>query len=81
MAPAICATGIEYFDTPALAIMALDEASENYRLVPTVTATAGGEATLPELSNWITAQHPRFAIVHADPRGAGILSLVPRGSA
>ncbi len=77
VAPAICATGVEYFDTPAMALMALDVAAEDYRLMPPVTALEGGDSTLPTLSNWIAAQHPRFAIVHADPRGAGVLSLVP----
>ncbi len=75
--PAICATGIEYFDTPAMAVMALEVAGEDYRMVPPLTTLDGGDGVLPSLSNWIAAHHPRFAIVHADPRGANVLSLVP----
>ena len=77
VAPAICATGTEYFDTPAIAVMALDVAAESYRLVAPITAPEGGDGVLSSLSSWVAAQHPRFAIVHADPRGAGVLSLVP----
>ncbi len=77
IAPAICATGMEYFDTPAIAIMALDMAADSYRLVPPVTAIGGGDSLFRPLSDWVAVQHPRFAIVHADPRGAGVMSLVP----
>ncbi len=77
VAPAICATGIEYFDTPAMAIMALEVPTESYRLVPSITTAQGSAETLGAVGNWIAAQHPRFAIVHVDPRGAGVLSLVP----
>jgi len=77
VAPAICATGAEYFDTPAMAIMALAVPAESYRLVPSITAAQGGDKALGAMDDWIAAQHPRFAIVHADPRGAGVLSLVP----
>ena len=77
VAPAICATGIEYFDTPALAIMALEVPAEKFRLVPSITAPEGSDKVLNPMSDWMAAQHPRFAIVHGDPRGAGVQSLVP----
>ena len=77
VAPAICATGTDYFDTPAIAIMALDVPAESYRLVPSITAAPGSDKALSAMGAWIAAQHPRFAIVHADPRGAGVLSLMP----
>lgn len=77
VAPAICATGAEYFDTPAMAIMALDVAVENYRLVPPMASVDGGGGVLRPMSDWLAAQHPRFAIIHADPRGGGVQSLVP----
>lgn len=77
VAPAICATGAEYFDTPAMAIMALELPDEDYRLVPSITAAQGGDKALRPMADWIAARHPRFAIVHADPRGDGVLSLVP----
>ncbi|MFT5181668.1 MAG: small ligand-binding sensory domain FIST [Alphaproteobacteria bacterium] len=77
VAPAICATGVEYFDTPAMAIMALAMPAENYHLVPSITSADGGEGVLGPLSGWLAAQQPRFAVIHADPRGAGALSLVP----
>ncbi len=77
VAPAICATGMEYFDTPAIAIMALDLPADSYRLMPSVTSPENSDSALGPLSDWMTDQHTPFAIVHADPRGAGVLSLVP----
>jgi len=77
VAPAICVTGAEYFDTPAMAIMALDVPAGDFRLVPSITAAPGGDKSLAAMRGWIAARQPRFAIVHVDPRGAGMLSLVP----
>lgn len=77
VAPAVCATGAEYFDTPAMAIMALEMPAGEFRLLPSITATPGGAEALGPMADWIASRHPRFAIVHADPRGAGVLSLVP----
>ncbi|MDA0654583.1 MAG: FIST C-terminal domain-containing protein [Proteobacteria bacterium] len=77
VAPAICATGTEYFDTPAMAIMALGMPAGSYRLVPSISSAEGGERVLGSMSDWMAAQQPRFAIIHADPRGSGVLSLVP----
>ena len=77
VAPAICATGVEYFDTPAMAIMALEISAESYCLVPSIKTAPGGDGVSGPMTEWLAAHQPRFAIVHADPRGAGALSLVP----
>ncbi|NKB48032.1 MAG: histidine kinase [Alphaproteobacteria bacterium] len=77
VAPAICASGAEYFDTPAMAIMALDVPGDDYRLLPSINSGESGDDALRSMAEWLSAHDPRFAIVHADPRGAGVLSLVP----
>jgi small ligand-binding sensory domain FIST len=77
VAPAICATGTEYFDTPAMAIMALEVPSGNYHLVPPINSAEGADDALRASADWRAAHDPRFAIVHADPRGGGVMSLVP----
>ncbi|MDH3739546.1 MAG: FIST C-terminal domain-containing protein [Alphaproteobacteria bacterium] len=77
VAPAICATEAEYFDTPAMSIMALDLPAGKFHLVPSITAADGSDGALRAMSDWLAGEQPRFAIVHADPRGAGVLSLVP----
>lgn len=75
--PAVCATGTDYFDTPAMAIMALDLADDDYRLLPPITSADAQAAALGPLADWLGARQPRLALVHADPRGAEVLALVP----
>ena len=43
VAPAICATEVEYFDTPAMSIMALDMPAEKFHLVPSITSAEDSE--------------------------------------
>lgn len=65
VAPAVCAGGTEYFDTPAVAIMALDLPHADWRpLSADALSDAEGGA-------------PGFAIVHGDPRRRGVVEAVP----
>lgn len=67
VAPAICATGIEYFDTPAMALMIFD--------VPgAVIAAFPGE---PEGHDLQVANRAQLGIVHGDPREASVLDAMP----
>ena len=77
VAPAICATGTEYFETPAMAIMALDLASDDVRSLPSLVSAGDSDAALQPIADWLDAGAPGFGIVHGDPRGAGVLQLVP----
>jgi small ligand-binding sensory domain FIST len=65
VAPAICASGVEYFDTPAMAVMAIDLPASDW-----TTFTTG------DLSD-AAAGGPGFAIVHGDPRRRGVVEAVP----
>ncbi len=71
VAPAVCAGGVEYFETPAIAMMALDLAQDSYATL------ANGDLS----EAWLQAHAPHFAIVHADPRRAGAMEAVPQVAA
>lgn len=67
VAPAICATGIEYFDTPAIALMILDVAETDIAAFP-------GEPGGKDLQ---VASRAQLGIVHGDPRQATSLEAMP----
>jgi len=75
--PAVCAAGTDYFDMPAIAIMALDLADDDYRMLPSIGSPDAQAQVLGPLADWLAARQPRLALVHADPRGAEVLALVP----
>ena len=62
----ICATGREYFDEPAAAVMIADLDQQSYRVFETIRDDLGEFSR----SNgaWIARAPARFGIVHADPR-------------
>ncbi len=67
VAPAICATGIEYFDVPAMAMMVLDVAEGAVSAFP-------GE---PSSSDLQVASQALLAVVYADPRVPAVLDAMP----
>lgn len=71
VAPAICARGVEYFDTPAIAMMAFDLPEGAVTMFPDGAsqpgaAVEGGGA---------------FAIAHANPHAPGVIDAVPETAA
>lgn len=66
VAPAICAGGVEYFDTPAMALMAFDLPADAVIAFP----GDGSQAAVP-------ANGAAFAIVHANPQAPGVVDAVP----
>ena len=62
----ICATGREYFDEPAAAVMIADLDQQSYRVFETIRDDLGEFSR----SNgaWIARAPAHFGIVHADPR-------------
>ncbi len=62
----ICATGQEYFDQPALAVMVVAADADEYRLVPKLERDA--RALKNAHWQWIERAQPQLALVHADPR-------------
>lgn len=70
----ICATGIEYFDEPALCALVGRFPEEAFRIFPAVVADLREfEAAHGQ---WCDTTGARFAMVHGDPRNGGIEALV-----
>lgn len=70
----ICACGEEFFDTPALAVMAARMPPNGFRLFSPVSDTLADfrEAT----AEWRESHTPGFALVHADPRTPDLTDLL-----
>jgi small ligand-binding sensory domain FIST len=69
----ICATGQEYFDLPAVAVLIADLPPDSFRLLETRQSPAALPA---EIADWARARDARFGIVHADPRNSDILEII-----
>ncbi len=71
----ICATGAEYFDRPALALLAGSIPEDEIHLLDTGSDTPGEAAA--RLAGALGTREGRFGIVHADPRNANLGALIP----
>tara|TARA_Y100000588_G_scaffold240042_1_gene253766 strand:+ start:229 stop:1350 length:1122 start_codon:yes stop_codon:yes gene_type:complete len=69
----ICATGQEYFDEPAIAILITEVEENSYRLLE---GTKNLKPLSEEISVWSSQQESCFAIVHADPRNGAIPDII-----
>jgi small ligand-binding sensory domain FIST len=76
----ICASGIEYFDEPALAIMGLDIPSESYDILPTRKELHDGpipaNTDLPDGKGGGEFDVPPLVLIHADSANADVLGLI-----
>jgi small ligand-binding sensory domain FIST len=70
----ICATGREYFDVPAMAVLAGRWPEDRFRLVPGMDGGAGPFANANRA--WLDAARPTFGIVHLDPRNEASAALI-----
>ena len=70
----ICATGREYFDVPAMAVLAGRWPEDRFRLVPGMGDGAGPFADANRA--WLDAARPTFGIVHLDPRNEASAALI-----
>lgn len=71
---AVCASGQEYYDTPALVLLVGDVPAEDFRLLP---AFVQPEAALTgELHAWTRQQGYCFALLHGDPANTATPALV-----
>lgn len=73
--PGICATATEYFDTPAISVLACALPADSFRVLPTTTAATVD--SLGELSDWIAEKQPSIGLVHADPSDPEVTTLIP----
>ncbi len=70
----ICATGIEYFDEPALCLLTARFPEDSFRVFPGIVD--GLEAFEAVHGAWCDRHGARFAMVHGDPHNGGIDRLV-----
>jgi small ligand-binding sensory domain FIST len=68
----VCATGQEYLDQPAIAVMAGDFETGSFNVFSGIADEADIDATLLQCSS----ASANFAIVHADPRSPNVSQLV-----
>ncbi|HSH29639.1 MAG TPA: FIST N-terminal domain-containing protein [Thiohalobacter sp.] len=72
----ICATGTEYYETPAMAAMTGAFGPDDYRILPTLQSLEMSE--LDELDDWLAGSTAHLGIVHGDPRNAAGPELIER---
>lgn len=72
----ICATGVEYYETPAMAAMVGAFGPEDYRILPTLQSLEMSE--LDALDDWLAGNATQLGIVHGDPRNAAGPELIER---
>jgi len=70
----VCASGREYLDVPAIAVMVGEFEPDTFRVFSGVAAAADVDNVALKCGE----AAPNFAIVHADPHNAGVAELVSR---
>ncbi len=70
----ICSTGLEIYDTPALALMVTDVAEDSLLVVPSTTDDFAG--FLEASGSWRATQQAGFAIIHGDPTNVATPALI-----
>jgi small ligand-binding sensory domain FIST len=71
----VCATGIEYFDQPALAVMVGCLPAGEFALFD--SARDDLAAFVDQNRPWLDESLGNFGVVHADPRNPEIMQLIP----
>lgn len=61
----ICATGAEYYDRPAAAVLVTDIPADHFRLLPSMPAAY--EALPEEIRTWCDSRQFCFGLLHGDP--------------
>lgn len=70
----VCASGQEYFDTPAMTVMVGAFGASAFKILPNRTRS---DETLPgDVRAWIEANHPILGIAHGDPNNPELLDLI-----
>jgi small ligand-binding sensory domain FIST len=72
----ICASGKEYYETPAMAVLLGSFPEQSFRILPMLR-----DAHLDELlaiQAWLQQGHSHFGVVHGDPRNGNTPELIER---
>jgi small ligand-binding sensory domain FIST len=70
----ICATGVEYYERPALAVLVADLPEGSFRVLPPIVEDL--EAVDEAQRDWLGEGRPFFGLVHGDPSNPRIEGLV-----
>lgn len=70
----IAAGALEFFDEPALAVMACRLPEDSYRLLPPMTKP--GEEMAGDLPGWVGRARPTLGILHVDPRNTYLRAIM-----
>lgn len=73
--PGVCASGVQYFDEPALVVLACDFDEGRFEVLPSVGPDVA--PTLAGMAGWMGRTQPRFGIVHGDPRDSEVAETIP----
>ena len=70
----VCATGIEYYDRPALSVLVGSFPEDSFQVFePLISDVSAFES---EHGNWLREHDPYFGVVHGDPRNTEVPGLV-----
>jgi len=72
----ICASGKEYYETPAIAVLLGSFPEQSYRILPALRDEHLDE--LLDIQTWLQKHHSHFGVVHADPRNGNTPELIER---
>ncbi|MBI5462781.1 MAG: FIST C-terminal domain-containing protein, partial [Gammaproteobacteria bacterium] len=70
----ICASGTEYYSTPAMAVLLGSFPAESFRILPTLRDAQLGE--LLDIQEWLQRGLSHFGVVHGDPRNGNTPELI-----
>ena len=70
----VCATGVEYFDVPAMVVMVGAMPEDSFRILP--GAESPVQPLSPDLGGWVAKHHPVLGVMHGDPRNPSLDSLI-----
>lgn len=70
----VCATGQEYFDEPAIAVMTAHLPADSWQVFPPIKGAAALDD--PTMRRRLDAMPSGLAVVHADPRNAQVPAII-----
>ncbi len=70
----VCATGIEYYDRPALSVLVGSFPENSFQVFEPMISNVSAFETAH--GAWLRDRDPYFGVVHADPRNADVPALV-----
>lgn len=70
----VCASGVEYFDMPAMVLLVGALPADAFCVLPTIAGPDDGLP--PHVADWVSAHTPMLGVVHGDPRNPRLEPLL-----